>query len=91
MSNYPDDMNWAAYDAMYRDWKPTRDEAREEITKIAEKYAPLIQAEIAKLFIGFGVDNAALTFGKSTFVDCLDEMLCEGAYEDLNAIEDDAE
>ena len=72
--------------------KPTRDEAREEITKIAEKYAPLIQAEIAKLFVGFGVDKAALTYpGNCSFAACLDEMLQEGAYEDLNAIEDDAE
>lgn len=92
MSNYPDDMNWSAYDALYCDWKPTRDEARRELAKLAAKYAPLIEADYKKLMEGNAVHKPALEYdsGKATLADILEEMLLEGAYEDLNSIEKEA-
>lgn len=85
MSNYPDDMNWKAYDAAYGEWKPTREECYEDIKRLADEFAPKLQAAFTNMFRKYGADDAALMGnGKYSFASLLDEFLREGAYEAIN-------
>lgn len=85
MSHYPDDMNWAAYEAAYGDWVPTRDECYRDIKKLAQQFAPQMQAAFTQMFRKYGADDAALTGNnKFSFTDILEEVLGEAAYEAIN-------
>lgn len=81
MSNYPDDMNWAAYEMAYGEWKPTREECYRDIKELADQFAPQIKAAFTKMFRKYGADDAMLD---ERFADFLDEMIGEAAYEAIN-------
>lgn len=85
MSNYPDDMNWKAYEAAYGEWRPTREECHRDIRKLADQFGPQIKAAFTNMFRKYGADDAALTgTGNWSFEDILDELLCDAAYEAIN-------
>lgn len=93
MSHYPENFDSAAYDRRYGgpDDYFSREMAYERIKDTAKKFAPLIGEELKKQ-LGFLPSD----FGpkaKTPFIDCLDELLAETLWSDLQEIpsEDDCD
>lgn len=79
-------FNYARFqEPEWADWKPTREECYADIKKIAEKFAPLIEADFTQMFRKYRSDAAALTGNKKfTFAEILDEVIAEAAYEAIS-------